>query len=127
MNSTATELELTRRRAMRGIVNVFVVWTLGLAVLFGSPAVSLAQPKIQRFTECKGTCWYAGARGYELGVFTFRPEKPNDTSCTFVAVDIYVPCKDNAGVVHPGTSFGDCKLIPGMVPRIGLVKPPVAK
>ncbi len=30
MNSTATELELTRRRAMRGIVKGFVVGTLGL-------------------------------------------------------------------------------------------------
>jgi hypothetical protein len=44
MNSTATELEFTRRSAMRAIVKGFVFWTLGLAVLFGSPAVSLAEP-----------------------------------------------------------------------------------
>ncbi len=30
---------------MRGIVKVSVVGTLGLAVLFGSPAVGLAEPK----------------------------------------------------------------------------------
>jgi hypothetical protein len=47
MNSTATELEFTRRRGMRAIVKVFVVWTLGLAVLVGSPAVSLALPKLR--------------------------------------------------------------------------------
>jgi len=33
--STATELTFTRGRAMRAIVKVFVVGTLGLAVLFG--------------------------------------------------------------------------------------------
>jgi len=44
MKSTATELEFTRRRAMKATVKVFVIGALGLAVLFGSSAVSLAAP-----------------------------------------------------------------------------------
>ncbi len=55
MNSTVTELEFTRRRGMRAIVKVFVVWTLGLAVLFGSVAVSLAaepKPAFDPYKDC---------------------------------------------------------------------------
>jgi hypothetical protein len=53
MNSTATELEVTRRRAVRAIVKGFVVGTLGLAVLVGSPAVSLALKPTDPVVNCQ--------------------------------------------------------------------------
>jgi hypothetical protein len=104
---------------MGAIVKGFVVLTLGLAVLFAWSAVSLAQPKIQRVTECKCTCWYTDAEGNGsyVGVLTFSPQKPNDTSCTHRQDDI--PCKDEAGVVHPGKKFAYCKFIPGIIAPVG--------
>jgi len=111
---------------MRTIVKAFVVGTLGLAVLFASPGVSLAQrqPKVQRYSECQCKCFYSThAEGAAAGVLTFIPQ-PNNTSCSFTAVDIYVPCKDKAGVVHPSTWFSDCKFIPGIVAPPGPLKPP---
>ena len=48
---------------MRAIVKVFVVWTLGLTVLFGSAAVSSAAPPTAVVTYCGCTCWYSGAGG----------------------------------------------------------------
>ena len=50
----------------RRIVNVFVVWTLGLVVLFGSPALSVAAPPTPVATFCGCTCWYSGAGGKTL-------------------------------------------------------------
>jgi len=42
---------------MRGIVKVFVVWTLGFVMLFGSTGVSLALPKIQGgHSYCQCSC-----------------------------------------------------------------------
>jgi hypothetical protein len=41
---------------MRAITKVFVVGTLGLAVLVGSSAVSLALPKDNRTRDCSCTC-----------------------------------------------------------------------
>ena len=114
---------------MRGIVKGFVVGTLGLVVLFGSPALGLAgvsapqlRPKIQKYSQCQCVCEYYNERRQLVpGVLTFLPQA-NNTSCTFTAIDIYVPCKDSAGVVHPGVRFTDCKLIPGIVAPG--VKPP---
>ncbi len=41
-----------------------VAWTLGLAILFGSAAVSLGQrPPIAVVSSCGCTCWYSGAGG----------------------------------------------------------------
>ena len=125
MNSTTTELEVTRRRAMRTIVKGFVVGTLGLVVLFGSPGVSLAQlqPKIQRGPQCKCTCWYADstkAGGWEFGGLTFAPPKPNDTSCKgFTSFDRYFACKDKAGIDQAGQGYAGCKYIPGIAIQPG--------
>ena len=112
---------------MRAIVKGFVIGTLGLAVLIGSPAVSSAQPKpkIPRHDECHCTCQYDP--GKEEGVFTFWPS-PNPTSCTLPAAQSTVPwCKDQAGIVHLVPSkFRDCRLIQGIVSTVP-VQPPVAR
>jgi len=110
---------------MREIAKVFVIGALGLVMLFGSSAVSsAAQPKIQRFSECQCTCSYTDAQGRaQQGRFNFFPQ-PNNTTCAYQAIDIYVPCYDSAGQVHPGTSFAGCKFNPGIVPPVGPVKPP---
>ena len=117
MNSTATESSFTRRRAMRGIVKVFVMWTLGLAVLFGSSAVGLAQPKLARGPQCSCTCWYGTTNPlvgpYGLGVLTFSPPKPN--SCVgFTSFDRYFACKDKAGNDQAGLGYGGCTYNPGV-------------
>src|SRR5213593_3417062 len=110
---------------MREIAKVFVIGALGLVMLFGSSAVSsAAQPKIQRFSECQCTCSYTDAQGRaQQGRFNFFPQ-PNNTTCAYQAIDIYVPCYDNAGQSHPGISFGSCKFIPGMVPGSPGTRPP---
>lgn len=56
MNSTATELDFTRRRAMRGIVRAFVVGTLGLAWLLVPVGDVHAVPKCdtKRYIVCPG-------------------------------------------------------------------------
>ena len=102
---------------MRGIVKVFVMWTLGLAVLFGTSAVSLAQLKLARGPQCTCTCWYGTTNPlvgpYGLGVLTFAPLKPN--SCVgFTSFDIYFPCKDQAGNDQPGVGYGGCTYNPGL-------------
>jgi hypothetical protein len=102
---------------MRAIVKGFVVGTLGLAVLFGSPAVSLAQPKLApRHAECQCRCSYAGAKRNELGVATF-PASPNSTICVWDPLNLPVQsCKDNAGKVHQVAGLLDCKVVPIYAP-----------
>ena len=46
------------------ILKVFVVWTLGLAVLVGSPAISLARPKKARIV-CVCDCKYLTQGGLD--------------------------------------------------------------
>jgi hypothetical protein len=50
---------------MRGMVNGFVVGTLGLAVLFGSPGTSLARQKkpIIKKMGCQCLCQYTDSKG----------------------------------------------------------------
>ena len=113
---------------MRAIVKLFVVWTLGLAVLVASLAVSLAQPTLIRPPGCQCTCWYTDADGREKKGVTFVP-RPNDTSCTHLLVrGSGVPCKDKAGKEHLGTRWADCKFIGGITPPVAPgVQPPVAR
>ena len=55
------QLPLTDRQRT---LKPFMVWTLGLAVLFGTSVVSSAQrPPIPVVTYCGCTCWYSGAGG----------------------------------------------------------------
>ena len=91
---------------MRGIVRAFVVGTLGLAVLVGSPALSSAgTPPIAAVTYCGCTCWYSG--GSVEVTFT------TDRSCS-----IYERrtrnCKDKAGALHKG-ELRACKKVSGVI------------
>jgi len=87
---------------MRGIAKVFVVGTLGLTVLLGAPAVSVAQ----RATLCECTCWYSGAGGKATSAeATFS----TDGSCSIHNGRTW-DCKDNAGALHKGR-LAACKNI----------------
>ncbi len=114
------EARLTDRQR---IVKLFVVGTVGLAVLFGSSPVSVAQ----RATICGCTCWYSGASGKvasEEVTFT------TDRSCSIHNGQTW-DCKDNAGALHKG-SLAACKNITPAIqgesppPGPGGVRPPVA-
>jgi hypothetical protein len=91
---------------MRAIVRGFVVGTVGLAVLVGSPAVSLAQrPPTARVTLCECTCWYSG--GSAEVTFT------TDRSCSTYNRRTW-NCKDKAGGLHKG-ELQACKRAPGVI------------
>jgi hypothetical protein len=120
MNSTATELEFTRRRAMRAIVKGLVVGTLGLAVLFGSAGVSLALPPKQVF-KCKCRCVafdVLGGRheGSLDSVYTYDELSCDigpKTKCTVGALKLegtYASCmgpyKLNPAAITPGGTGG---------------------
>lgn len=113
---------------MRGIVKLFMVWTLVLAVLVGSPAPSLAQPNLLRPPGCQCTCWYTDADGTVKKGVTFVP-RPNETSCNPLLVrGSGVPCKDKAGKEHLGTRWANCKFIGGItLPVAPGVQPPAAR
>jgi hypothetical protein len=108
---------------MREIVKPFVVGTLALAALFGSPALSSAgTPPLRVVTYCECTCWYSG--GSVEVTFT------TDRSCS-----IYERrtrnCKDKAGALHKG-ELRACKNVPPMKQgeppanvRPGGARPPV--
>lgn len=51
---------------MRAIVNVFVVGSLGLAMLVGTAAVSVAVPPEFNTTHCKCSCMASSGSGKEL-------------------------------------------------------------
>ena len=115
---------------MRAIVKGFVMWTLGLAVLFGTSAVSSAQPKLKipRHDECHCTCSYTDAKGkVQQGVFAFWPW-PDPKSCKPWTFESRVPCIDNAGQAHEAaaSTIANCTLIQGIVPSVP-VQPPVAR
>jgi len=108
---------------MRGIMKGFVVGTLGLAVLFGSPGVSLAQrPPISVAAFCECTCWYTG--GSVQVTFTA------DRNCGIYNRRTWT-CKDKAGGLHKG-ELQACKRAPGVIQSEppakvppGSVRPPV--
>ena len=102
MNSTATELEFTRRGAMRAIVKGFVVGTLGLAVLFGSYTISFAEPKGAN-AICRCTCTYRGDDGKTHRQITELAG--NGLSCV-----INPPTNHCTGVESDGTLHADGKL-----------------
>ena len=103
---------------MRTIVKGFVVGTLGLAVLFGSPALSLAGPlPTPRVTFCGCTCWYWGAGGHTAhkGV-TFTTDRScsiyNRQTCYCDGQTCY--SKYNSGAGYKGELL-DCKNTPPMI------------
>lgn len=96
---------------MRAIVKVFVVGTLGLAVLFASPMPSLAAPPIPVVTYCGCTCWYSGAGGKTTSMqATFTTDKScsiyNGQTCYCDGQTCY--WKYNAGARYKGALY-DCK------------------
>ena len=76
------EPPLTDRRKT---VKLFMGWTLGLAVLVGSPALSFAEPNPIRPPGCQCTCWYTEADGAVKKGVTFFP-RPDEKSCTHLFV-----------------------------------------
>ena len=122
---------------MRPFVKVFVVWTLGLAVLFGSPAVSSAgPPPTARVTFCGCTCWYSGAGGKtESKGVTFTTDRScsiyNGQTCYCNGQTCYP--KYNEGAMYKGALY-DCKSTsplkrsepPTKVPPGGITPPVVA-
>src|SRR5712692_2896863 len=96
---------------MRGIVKVFLAGTLGLAVLIGSPAVSVAAPPIPVATFCGCTCWYSGAGGKTTSMqATFTTDKScsiySGQTCYCDGQTCYP--KYNAGARYKGALY-DCK------------------
>ena len=86
----------------RKIMKVFVVWTLALAVLVGSPSLSFAEPKGAN-AICRCTCTYRGDDGKMHSQITELSGNglscvinPNTNHCT--------------GVESDGTLHGDGKL-----------------
>jgi hypothetical protein len=118
---------------MRGIVKVFVVWTLGLAVLLGSTGVGLAlRPKFQPGkTYCQCACRNATGTA-DLTWQKVASCNINGKSCSFNN-------PNNLGKLEPGKlddcmscqadSGGGllCSAAPGSglrTPREGLLDPP---
>jgi hypothetical protein len=97
MNSTATELEFTRRRAMRGIVKGFVIGVLGLAGLLVPVGYVHAVPKScngGRYIVCgDGTC---GRRSCSCNGKTLTP----GADCTKTDGKIYY-CDGCSGKMKP--------------------------
>lgn len=91
-----------------------------LAAALGSsacttPSKSIDDGAVRQECECK--CAYSALQGgvtpgERIGVLTFPSDGP---SCSYTAVDNYVPCKDAQGETHPGTRFYDCKFM-GVAP-----------
>ena len=87
---------------MRAIAKVFVVGTLGLAVLFGSYAISFAEPK-GAIAICRCTCTYRTDDGKMHSQITEL--YGNGLSC------VIDPNKNHCtGVESDGTLHGDGKL-----------------
>lgn len=122
-----------RRRIAKGLV----VWTLGLAVLIGLRAVSLAGPPLTPVaTFCGCTCWYSGPGGktQSKGV-TFTTEKScsvrNGQTCFCDDQTCYLEFKREAR--YKGALY-DCKRTlpslkqsePSTTVPPGQVKPPAA-
>ena len=120
---------------MRAMVRGFVIWTLGLAMLFGSSAASSAAPPIPVVTYCGCTCWYSGPGGKTATKgMTFTTDK----SCsiysgqTCYCDDQTCSLEPKEGARYKGALY-DCKKTLPMkqiepaptVPQRG-VKPPVA-
>jgi hypothetical protein len=63
--------------------------------------------------QCKCNCKWTTVDGSQaVGTFTFPT---NNQACAYTAVDNYVPCSDDQGQVHPGTSYSGCQFT-GVLP-----------
>lgn len=68
---------------MRAIVKLFVVGTLGLAMLVGTAAVSVALPPEYNTTHCKCFCGTSSGTGKELTWAMTTSCMSNGKQCTF--------------------------------------------
>jgi hypothetical protein len=105
----------------------FAIGTAALILLIGSPVASSAQPKVplKGAARCDCSCFYeTRAEGVAVGVFTFFT-KPDNTKCSFNAIDLYVPCKGRTGAIHPSVGVFDCKFTPAIAPAP--VAPPLRR
>jgi hypothetical protein len=117
MNSTATELEFTRRRAMRGIVKGFVIGILGLAGLlvpvgYVHALDSKESCGQQGFILCKD-----GACGSRKCWCNNKVLTPGETCSNTLAGKTYFYMCD-------GCSGKVVTVIKPTTPQRGLVKPP---
>jgi hypothetical protein len=87
---------------MRAIVKLFVFWTPALAVLFGSYAISFAEPKGAN-AICRCTCTYRGDDGKMHSQITEL--NGNGLSCV-----INPQTNHCTGVESDGTLHGDGRL-----------------
>lgn len=122
--TTAIEPTITRRRAMRAIVKVFVVGTLGLAMLVGTAAVSVALPPEYNTTHCKCTCGASSGSSKELTWEMTGSCMSNGKNCNFT-VDggkTFTPGKlRNCQKCQPGYPMPTCMSAAhglGMVPQL---------
>ena len=99
--STSIEPTITRRRAMRAIVKVSVVWTLGLAMLVGTAAVSVALPPEFNTTHCKCLCTASNGNSKELTWAMTGSCKSNGKACSFTV--------DGGKTFDPG-KLSNCKI-----------------
>lgn len=81
--SIAIEPTITRRRAMRAIAKVFVVGTMGLAMLVETAAVSVALPPEFNTTHCKCSCEASNGSAKELTWAMTSSCMSNGKACTF--------------------------------------------
>jgi hypothetical protein len=135
MNSTATELSFTRRRAMRAFVKVFVVWALGLAVLLGSSTVSLAASKL-RLGSRNCYCNCSTSQNAGVGVLSWELKGNEHCSiggktCTFNGVSgTITQCSTCTDILVDNTLKRNCQaatVTPQLpvTPYGGVIKPPV--
>ncbi len=118
MNSTATELEFTRRRAMRGIVKVFVIGILGLAGLLVPVGYVHALDNAescgkQGFLLCNDqTC---GSRKCSCGGKLLKPGE--ECSNTLAGKTYFYVCDGCSGKVIPMQLRTPQRTRPGLVPQ----------
>ena len=111
----------------RRIVKVLGIGTLGLAVLFGLPGVSMAQrPPIPVVTYCGCTCWYSGAGGktQSKGV-TFTTDRSCNTynHQTCFCNDQRCSLNQESGTRYKGALY-DCKRT---LPSVKQSEPPAGQ
>ena len=97
-------------------LNLFQLACLSAAL--GLSACTTTTPKVVDDGAIKDKCecnckWSTVDGSQAVGKLTFAPQ---GQTCNFVAVDIYVPCTDGQGTVHPGTSYSNCRFVPGVLP-----------
>ena len=90
---------------MRAIVKVFVVWVLGLAVLFASYTISFAEPKGAN-AICRCTCTYRGDDGKMHSQITELDG--NGLSCVINPQTNHCTGVESDGTLHADGLLSNC-------------------